>query len=254
MSDRMRHRAHLSLYLAGEQPCSYLPDHRSRSLFVDPFAALNGQRYQSLLAQGFRRSGRFVYRPACQGCRQCVALRLPANDFSPNRSQRRAQQGNQDLSVHFVGAGFSAEHFALYRTYLETRHFDGEMADSDEEGYRHFLIDPWGGQTELMELRLGGRLIGLAVTDLLPDALSAAYTFFDPAFGERSLGTFAILRQIDEAQRRGLSHLYLGFWIEACRKMRYKDRFRPLEAWDGHRWQRLGRDEPILPRPPLGGD
>ena len=50
------------------------------------------------------------------------------------------------------------------------------------------------------------------------------------------LGTFAILQQIAWAQRAGLPHLYLGYWISGHRKMDYKRRFRPLEAYDGRRW------------------
>ena len=87
--------------------------------------------------------------------------------------------------------------------------------------------------------------MGVAVTDVLPNALSAVYTFFDPGQSARSPGTFAILWQIAEAHRRGLAHLYLGYWIGACRKMSYKERFRPIEAWDGRQWRRYGPDDPL---------
>jgi arginyl-tRNA--protein-N-Asp/Glu arginylyltransferase len=59
------------------------------------------------------------------------------------------------------------------------------------------------------------------------------------------LGTYAVLKQIREARRLALSYLYLGYWIGDSRKMRYKDNFRPLEAWDGQGWQGFERGEPV---------
>ena len=87
--------------------------------------------------------------------------------------------------------------------------------------------------------------MAVAVTDVLPNALSAVYTFFDPTLGRFSPGVFAILWQIDEARRRGLKHLYMGYWIADSKKMRYKDQYRPLEAWNGRAWRRFEPDESI---------
>lgn len=245
MSGQDGRRHSMGLYLTGDQPCSYLPARQARSLFIDPLAAIDGPRYQWLLEQGFRRSGRFVYRPACRGCRACVPVRIPVADFIPDRAQRRNRRQNEDIDVRLRAPTFVREHFALYQAYLAARHPDGTMADDDEASYRRFLLEPWGGETRLMELRRGSELIAVAVTDVLPRALSAVYTFFDPAAADRGPGTCAILRQIAEAYRRGLDHLYLGYWIAACRKMRYKERFRPLETWDGHSWQRCQPADPL---------
>ena len=59
-------------------------------------------------------------------------------------------------------------------------------------------------RTRFFEFHIGGRLVALAVTDMPADGLSAVYTFFDPELAPRSLGTFAILRQIAHAQALGL--------------------------------------------------
>ena len=51
-----------------------------------------------------------------------------------------------------------------------------------------------------------------------------------------------MLWQIEEAKRRELPHLYLGYWIKECRKMNYKTRFQPIEALrDGH-WRKMSPD------------
>jgi arginine-tRNA-protein transferase len=76
------------------------------------------------------------------------------------------------------------------------------------------------------------------VVDHLDDALSSVYTFFDPDLPKRSLGTWAVLWQVAEARRLGLRWVYLGYWIEECRKMAYKGRFRPLERLADGVWRR----------------
>ena len=227
----------IALYLTGEHECSYLPDRSARTLFVDPLARINAPTYQSLLEQGFRRSGSHIYRPACRDCRACISLRIPIYAFAADRSQRRNVRTNAaTVRVRDRHPTFDPEHFDLYRRYLLARHPDGAMAEGTADNYRDFLIDPWGGETRLLEFRLGERLMAVAVTDVTPGGLSAVYTFFDPALSARSPGTFAILCQIEAARGLGLPYLYLGYWIEDCRKMNYKTRFRPVEAWNGRCW------------------
>jgi len=207
---------------------------------------LSGSRYESLLARGFRRSGRFVYRPYCGLCQSCVPVRLAVEPFAPNRSQRRNLVRNRDLVLMDRPAVFDPEHFALYAAYLRHRHPDGGMADQlSPESYHDFLIQPWGGETRLLELRLEGRLVALAVTDRLPGALSAVYTCFEPALSSRALGACALLNQIALARRLGLGSLYLGYWIQDCRKMAYKDDYRPIQALIGTQWREFRRGEPI---------
>jgi leucyl-tRNA---protein transferase len=252
--DRAARERQLALYLTAEHPCSYLAAHRARTLFVDPLARMDSITYQALVEQGFRRSGAHVYRPACRGCSQCVPVRVAVVDFHPNRSQRRNWVRNAtDLRVIERPAAFDEEHFALYLRYLAQRHPDGSMADDTSlESYRRFLVDPWGGETRLLELRLAERLVGVAVTDYLTEGLSAMYTFFEPELSGRGLGTFAVLAQIETAAARGLPYVYLGYWIAESRKMAYKSGFQPLEAWDGRRWARLAPAPQPAPVPPPG--
>ncbi|TVQ87877.1 MAG: arginyltransferase [Chromatiaceae bacterium] len=242
-----RPRGDLQLYLTGEHDCSYIDGLRARTLFVDPLARVDGIRAQWLQQIGFRRSGAHFYRPACRGCQRCIPVRVPVADFSPNRAQRRnAKRNDVDLRLISRPAGLRPEHFALYERYIQARHFDGDMADDvTVDTYTRFLLAPWGGETRFIETHLGDRLLSVAVTDLFSDGLSAVYTFFDPDYAERGLGTYAILTQLREAQRRRLSYVYLGYWIAESRKMAYKEQYRPLEAWDGRRWRRIGRREPI---------
>ena len=196
------------------------------------------QAYPSALAQGFRRSGGHVYRPDCRTCNACVPVRVQVRDFHPDRSQRRCIRDNADVTTHMVPPLRTQENFALYQCYLSARHADGPMADSDTDDFDRFLASAWS-PTHFMELRCAGKLLGVAVTDVLPHAFSAVYTFFDPAEQARGVGTLAVLRQIEMAKHTGRDYLYLGYWIDSHPKMNYKSRFRPLQTLDRTGWREL---------------
>ena len=214
--------------------CSYLPDREATTMFVDPRANVDKKLYSQLTALGFRRSGSHYYRPHCEHCNACIPVRLKVNDFEPDRGQRRVLRKNDDIECKVVPASYSDAYYALYAHYIEERHSDGDMYPPSREQFVSFLVE---GATDswFIEMRLDGQLVGLAAMDALDDGLSAIYTIFAPELEHRSLGTFAILWQIEEAKRRELPHLYLGYWIRECRKMNYKTRFQPIESLiDGH--------------------
>ncbi|HEU0198253.1 MAG TPA: arginyltransferase [Nevskiaceae bacterium] len=224
------------LLVGSEHPCGYLPELRARSAFIDPALPMNANLYRKLLDLGFRRSGGYVYRPLCRHCDACRPVRVPVARFTPDRTQRRCLHRNRDLTLHPV-ARLGDEHFALYRRYLRARHPGGGMDPDDATAFHEFFNAAWS-QTQFWEFRFGehGALAGVCVVDLLPGALSAVYTFFDPNQGRRSLGTWAILREIEIAHDIGLPYLYLGYWVEHSHKMNYKRRFQPLEVLAGVGW------------------
>lgn len=224
------------LLLGSEHACGYLTGREARSAFIDPNSTLNPRRYAELLQFGFRRSGAYVYRPACAGCKACQPARIAVAAFAANRTQTRCLKRNADLTLA-RGTALSNEHFALYRRYLSTRHAGGGMDPNDPVAFHSFLECPWG-ETQVWDFRLGERLIATAIVDVLPQALSAVYTFFDPSERGRSLGTLAVLQQIEQARREGREYLYLGYWVEQSPKMAYKGRFRPLEVLGARGWQR----------------
>lgn len=231
----------LRLFHTGEHPCGYWPERTARDLLLDPNDPRLAAFYPTAIRWGFRRSGDLVYRPHCRGCQACVAVRIPVERFVPDRSQRRTAARNTAIQARIVAAERSEEHLALYQRYLQARHRDGGMDDHGGMEFDQFLIGNWS-QNRFLELRDhgpagNGRLVAVAVTDVLPDALSAVYTFYDPDYAARSPGTLAILRQIEWARREYKQHLYLGYWIDGHRKMDYKRRFRPLEAFDGREWR-----------------
>jgi arginine-tRNA-protein transferase len=226
-------------YLTPAHPCSYLDDRQARTLFLDPRDTIDQGIYGTLTRNGFRRSGSHLYRPHCQGCDACIPARVPVERFTWKRRFRRALRLNQDVEMRIVDARYSADYYDLYARYIRDRHGNGDMDPPSIEQFRSFLLSSWG-RTAFLVLYLERRPVAVAVTDMLPDGLSAIYTFFDPEFADRGLGTYAVLRQIQLCQQRNLKHLYLGYWIKDCDKMNYKVDFRPIELFVKNRWVVMG--------------
>lgn len=229
----------LRFFLTVPHACSYLEGHEATTLFLDPQESPGQGVYDTLTLLGFRRSGRHLYRPHCEGCRACISVRIPVAEFAASRSQRKLINRNADLSVHERDASYDPEHYELYARYVRTRHADGDMFPPSHEQYRTFLtLDH--AYARLLEFRLGDQLVAVTAIDRLGHGLSAIYTFFDPSptLARRSLGTFAVLHLIERARSEQLPHVYLGYWIRECRKMDYKRYFQPLEYLDGRHWRR----------------
>jgi leucyl-tRNA---protein transferase len=206
--------------------CSYLPGRLARYVAFavpDPFPGL----YHAVMDLNYRRSGRSYYRPTCDGCQECRAIRVPVAELATSRAQRRCWARNADLEVTCGAPEPSEEKHALYREYLHARH-DGEMDGSPEE-FRGFLYSS-GIETAEVCYRHRGRLLSVAIVDVEPGAMSAVYCYFDPRARERSLGVYNVLWLIESCRRRALPYLYLGYWVRDSPKMSYKARFRPNEV------------------------
>lgn len=225
----------IRLFHTGEHRCGYFAGRMARDLVLDPHDDNLAMAYPTALASGFRRSGDHVYRPHCSGCQACIPVRIEAATFQINRNQKRCLGRNTDLQASIAPAQRGDEHFDLYRRYLSSRHAGAGMDNPSPAEFEQFLTGRWS-QTDFMEWRLQGRLVAVAVTDRLDDALSAVYTFFEPNLPDRSLGTYCILQQIARAQCECISHLYLGYWIANHPKMHYKARFQPLQTLRNGRW------------------
>jgi arginyl-tRNA--protein-N-Asp/Glu arginylyltransferase len=225
----------IKLYATHEHSCSYLKDRSATTIFVDPMLAMNGRIYSELSDFGFRRSGAHVYRPNCRSCQACIPVRIPVDLFQHNRTQKRCLKRNQDVETVLTNNINTDEHYALYESYITSRHADGDMYPPSRDQYEDFLSSEWG-VTRYLELRQSGQLLGVAVSDRLDQGLSAIYTFFKPDEPSRSLGVLAVLRQVELAKAENLPYVYLGYWIRDCEKMRYKNQYRPLDLFVNNTW------------------
>lgn len=234
----------LKLYATRPHPCSYLEGEDATTVFIDPAATVDAELYSELSRYGFRRSGGNIYRPHCESCHACVPIRILTEEFQPNRSQRRCFNRNSDLKVRVISSIEDEEYYQLYENYIGARHADGDMYPASRSQYREFLTSEWG-VTRYIEIRDPNRkLIGVAVTDALDHGLSAVYTFFDTNSEKRSLGTFAILYQIELAKQNRLPYLYLGYWIRKCQKMNYKTHYCPHQVMINQNWVTVKEPNP----------
>ena len=234
-------------FLTAPSPCPYLEGQFERKVFThlvgDKAAELN-----DLLTQGgFRRSQNIAYRPACESCRACVSVRILAQEFEANRSMKRIIARNDDISAQEFPAEPSSEQYSLFRAYLDARHQQGGMSDMTVLDYA-MMVEETHVPTRIIEYRLtersgdgseAGRLAGVALSDMMADGVSMVYSFFDPDFANRSLGTYMILDHIRRAREKGLPHVYLGYWVAGSRKMGYKTRFLPQDHLMASGWERF---------------
>jgi arginine-tRNA-protein transferase len=248
MTEQQKHFP--EFYVTAPQACPYLPGRLERKLFThlthDKPAAL----IDNLLKGGFRRSQNIAYMPYCEGCHACVSVRVLVDEFEMGRTMRRVMDRNSDLVSRQVAPVPTSEQYSLFRSYIDTRHADGGMADMSVLDYA-MMVEDSVINTFLTEYRekpaedpldsdpTTWPLKSVALCDRLSDGISMVYSFYDPEDATRSLGTHMILDHIEYARRLGLPYLYLGYWIRGSRKMNYKTRFQPQEQLTANGWLRV---------------
>lgn len=211
--------------------CSYLP---GRTWISQTFWAkkLDTKLYEALINKGFRRCGYHFYQNCCPECEACIPIRLDIAGFSPSKSQRRALKKNSDIKIVRHKARFEKEGFSLYSKYCMSRH-GSRPAEND---YTNFLIDS-PVDTQIMRYYCESQLVGLGWIDVLPDSLSSVYFAFDPDHAWRSMGVYSLLKEVELCQTLKKRWLQMGFWVEDCQKMSYKNNYKPCHYLKEGKWQ-----------------
>ena len=225
----------LQFYVTTGYSCGYLPNKLAQSLIASPQHLINADIYSGLIQQGFRRSGKFAYRPHCEACRECIAVRVILQNFSPSRSQKRSIKQHDNLTVSILPVAFYEEHYALYTAYQKARHSEADKEQEDAEQYKSFLCQT-NVESVLLEFRENNQLKMVSVVDIVHDGISAVYTFYDASNPKCSYGTYNVLWQIAWTKSLNLPYLYLGYWIKDSQKMAYKQNFQPLEKLIDGEW------------------
>lgn len=227
----------LSFFITPPHDCPYLAKQKSKTLFLSPEINADTHLYSVLLEKGFRRSGEHIYRPQCDQCNACISIRIPVNQFKPNKTQKRCLKKASQFTFKRYPAAFSEQHYQLFDKYVTERHSDGDMYPTTTHQYREFLLCNWleCQYLDIFDINTQ-KLIATCVFDQVKDGLSAVYTYFDPEYSKFSLGRLAILKLIEMAQQQDLNYVYLGYWIKNSQKMAYKGEYRPLECFINDQW------------------
>jgi leucyl-tRNA---protein transferase len=208
--------------------CRYLPD-QIWQIQYEAVEQVTPEEYLERLQRGWRRFGYTLFRPVCASCQRCQSLRIPVAAFRPDRSQRRAWKANQGEMAITVGTpALSDAKRALFAKFHDYQIETKGWLPQDEDIIESFVNNPFA--TEEWCYYHGDRLIAVGYVDRLPDALSAIYFYYDPLERHRSLGTFNVLSILDAARAQRIAYVYLGYYVEGCRSLAYKARFRANEV------------------------
>ncbi|MEO0329635.1 MAG: arginyltransferase [Pseudomonadota bacterium] len=235
-------------YLTAPSPCPYLKGKEERKVFTHLVGERAKQVNDMLSQGGFRRSQNIAYRPACEGCKACVSVRVLVDEFRPGKSFRRILNANSNLHGTQLPPSPTSEQFSLFRKYLDERHSSGGMAEMTSLDFA-MMVEDTHVNTMMIEYRErtydtsgkpkgSGPLIAVALTDILTNGLSMVYSFFETEYDKKSLGTYLILDHINRAKKLGLPYVYLGYWVNGSPKMDYKVRFSPQEHLTMSGWKR----------------
>ena len=227
--------------IADPVACPYLP---GRSFVQEYFfaAALTDTEYGGLLDEGWRRFGRFFFRPACPDCRQCVPIRIDARSLTPTRSQKRVLKRGVSIQMEITRPASSDEAWRVYRS-----HARGQFNKTpDREDFEKTFFDPAVPSLQC-EYRLEGRneLCALGFLDIGDNGLSSVYFAFDPEYAGYSLGVLSVFREAALAVDSQRRWYYLGYWVEGCTAMDYKARFSPHQGydWESGKWNWLSHQD-----------
>lgn len=235
-------------YLTAPSPCPYLEGRQERKVFTHLVGEKAVQVNDMLSQGGFRRSQNIAYRPACEGCKACISIRVVVDDFKMTKSMRRVDRIRDQLIATQQPPSPTSEQFSLFRKYLDDRHTEGGMAEMTSLDYA-MMVEDTHVNTMMIEYRRrrpdssitqrgDGPLVAVALTDVLANGLSMVYSFYDTESEFDSLGTFIILEHIRMARKMGLPYVYMGYWVAGSSKMDYKRRFRPQEHLTLTGWSR----------------
>lgn len=147
------------------------------------------------------------------------------------------------FEVNIEGDSISQAKFDLFVKY-QTKIHKEDVSKWKQKDFKRFLCsgikrspaDAKSAQRKLGSwhqcYRLDGKLIAVAVLDLMPSGVSSVYIFYDPDYEQWELGKLSAMREIALALEGSYQYYYMGYYIHTCQKMRYKGAFRPQYVLD----------------------
>ncbi|MCT7561905.1 arginyltransferase [Aliarcobacter butzleri] len=211
--------------------CSYF-DEKLSDIRYKYIYSCTIDKYQPMLERGWRRFGRMHFVPECRSCTKCVSMRIDVNNYKFSKSEKRVISKNQDTKLYIRPPSVTMEHLSLYDKYHKFMNDkkDWTYSPIDVDDYvRSYVESSENFAKEFLYMR-DDKLIGVALVDILPKAISAIYCYYDHDYSEFSIGKFSILAQIKIAKELNIPYIYLGYWIKDHFSMGYKEKYSPFEV------------------------
>jgi len=226
-----------------EAKCAYLKDKRMRMeyKYIENCPTdLN----KNLVQRGWRRFGEYYSRPKCADCKECLSLRIDANNYRFSKSARRAIRKNANTKILIQKPTLTNDHLELYEKYhsfMETKKGWKHYSLSVHSYYELYVCGAMEFGKEILYF-VDDKLVGVDLIDIINDGISSIYFFYDPDYAHLSLGRFSIYQQILIAQNNKLPWIYLGYYVKECSSLNYKADYTPFE---------IMQNEPSLEETPL---
>ncbi len=221
-----------------ESLCPYFRDNRINRTEIVIAGEKESETYHEFLSGGYRRIGQVYYRNVCEGCSECLPLRLEVQQFRMSKSQKRTARMNRDISIKVLsGPSVSVENLALYQKYTASKHPENQDSETADPAEILLSIHYGYAHTVQMNYYLDSILIGVGIVDKAADGLSSNYFYYDTDYLNRRPGIFSILKEIELAKSMGKKYYYLGFCIMENPKMSYKKDFRPNQVLRDGTWK-----------------
>lgn len=207
---------------------------------------------ENLLSMGFRHFGEFFFRPICSHCRSCIPIRIPVQRFSPSKSVRRLFSRNKDFQVMLEKPVPSEGAFQLYNRHKKRFKSKGEVSESYQLFVKSFFYS--FAFSRVLSIRDGSKPVAISHLDVTANAMSAIYCYYDEKYAKFSPGKFAVYKEVEIAKELGIQWLYLGYYVQRNRHMKYKVHFRPNQVMmEDNKWidymDAKGNIVSPLPRP-----
>ena len=228
--------SNLNFHRSLPRQCPYIPGKKEYLLFTDLTKFVNKKTLEKLISEGFRRSENIFYKPNCKNCNSCISTRIIVKNFNLTKKFNRIIKKNQDIEFKVLKPKTNHEHFKLFKNYLKLRHRKGEMSDMTYLDFRT-MLEISTVETKILHLYKNSEFIGAMLYDVYENSFSANYSFYNPKYKNKSLGTFLILKLIEQAKKDKKKYLYLGYYIKECKKMSYKVNFKPIEVLKKKNWE-----------------
>lgn len=227
----------------GWQRCPYLDGRIARLPLYRQLERLSPEDADRRFAMAERRVGQALYRVACPTCSACEGIRLPVDQLTPTRSQRRALRRWEGLPwrIEVETPSVTAPKLALFHEHKQQRRLTNPDEPTLPPGeYEAWLVDSC---LETIEMRyyLADRMIGLSIVDLGARSASSVYFYFDPApdIARLSPGVFSIFQEVELCRRTGRRWLYLGLYAKGSPHLAYKADYYPHERRIEGEWRRF---------------